>query len=725
MRPPSAKSLPLKKRKKKRDPEKLPSSLPITHQQKEVDKKKKKKAQTIATATARDPSNTTLLTRHSIHNNLVTAMVDDSFCPLPAELAMTKTRYPVGCRVLFVESRKSPLKMAGNDNKIRGIRSGTVVQVGFDSTGEFCYQVRVTNQQSKQHCQQTEVALLVPSGNVLFAPRTPVWVSLGQSRNDNSSKGKGRVIGCFHSEGEDDILTGIRYTVLVANKTGRPTLHSNILPRQLLFRGTLEGQASTIGSPQNQNQEQQQDLCSTKGDVMQADPLPLATPVPYRHESVPSLENRVQPEQHKKKEYGNYAALAGAGSNELHSSPCQPSPIKEEVQSVVHSVQTNSREYARQSRQHTPAPVVAEGTDPHITEEALDSMPSCRGHSNVGSSVPIQTSRQSVTLSTTLGQQAQYNIEAHNAVLEEDLGEGGDEARESLVLAAAARPSSTTASKKPRQFEAASKGIPLRQLLQAFSYPPNPSSSGSSINPRAKQKKGKEVHNHLPNPFSRIVRGDEHNFTRLKLRVERGEIAQLPKDFCLQYHLCGHCHDHCSNAISHCRLSQVEANHVEKSLLPAMSPDGPIKSVGNKRSTPRIRPVLNCQENMFLKLRRSKRHFFKRVVKYTSGLSQKGEFPLDYPKGLCFHYHLQGNCRRGIFCRHHFSHRDLTPEEARNLEKVLLPITSPSGLILIEEQTPAAAPQINALPGRKRPSPDETIEQTTKKPKRVSWASTD
>ncbi|CAB9524367.1 expressed unknown protein [Seminavis robusta] len=549
-----------------------------------------------------------------------------------------------------------------------------------------------------------EYVCLVASEDALFAPRSPVWVTLNDSDNNSNQYNKALIL-----EHSFDGVSGVLYTVLVANDG---TTHNNILPHQLVLRRAGNHHQSSW------DREQSATTVLTRGQNLGTCSCQPA--VLLKEEDAASAV-AIKPEQEQ-----------DLGSVENNFFSTLPSSVAENECSGV-CIQPNKMEHDQTEDSDGLANDLPSSYSPTlkaVEECAVDQQPTTTTHDPHG----ITTKEGSLS-NPFQGNEDSGCCEASGRPFQPSPGKrhsktpkANDDELDDGTLSEGEIEETNDNDSHPQ--------LGGRWIPPAVSDTDIGESSTtvdpSKINPKDKTTSRKEVFNLQPNPFSLIVRCSRYSFLdTLDLLIPQLQRDEVYPRFCMHYHLCGQCYEHCPKAISHKPLTQTQALQVEASLLPAISPRGPIKcrqSCNNNNSQTntsnsghqRIQPAQNRQPNPFRKLQRSSTHSLFGAIKYVSWLMKNDNLTENFPKGACFRYHCVGCCPRGEECLHARTHRDLTPEEAQNMETVLLSVANSNGLI--KGPIVAAAIQGKTIPHAvsRGPCNNHNINMTPR-PKRRRW----
>ena len=134
------------------------------------------------------------------------------FYPLPPEHA-AKARFPQSCAVVHCIR-----------NKLFVVREVGIDFVSLDRSN--CY--KVGSKGSSRNRDQDSTAIVLREDELVFAPRTSVWVSVA-----GAEKRKGITLGASH---DPEGLESLCYTVQALGETNQSIIYDNILPQALQYR---------------------------------------------------------------------------------------------------------------------------------------------------------------------------------------------------------------------------------------------------------------------------------------------------------------------------------------------------------------------------------------------------------------------------------------------------------------------------------------------------------
>ena len=147
-----------------------------------------------------------------------------NFFPLPPQHA-AKARYPQSCTVLHCTT--SNASSAGKCSVF------LVQQIGIDFASvdrANCYKVG-PKRRSTSSPQNTSTTSILQEHELIFAPRTFVWVTLDGMAG--LEKQKGVILGASH---DSENLESLSYTVKVSGESNQSIIYDSILPHALQYR---------------------------------------------------------------------------------------------------------------------------------------------------------------------------------------------------------------------------------------------------------------------------------------------------------------------------------------------------------------------------------------------------------------------------------------------------------------------------------------------------------
>ncbi|CAB9513481.1 expressed unknown protein [Seminavis robusta] len=558
-----------------------------------------------------------------------------SFCPLPPDLA-SKARFPTGCPIIFLDDSSN----TEHSDHMRQWKRGRVTEVGIDfqnAAQGVCYKVMARNGEEKESTR------IVSENTIVFAPRSPVWVSLASSSTDRTrTKHKGIVLQSSHDKDDHATTTTttittcqVQYTIMIPGN-----ILCNIAPNDIEYRRTTtkemeqpqEEQPTQTGNGETQETHTQETPSrfttteQTSEAEQQRDPnkvlsnnqLEQVQTATICMEDVNDVENEEDTRQCDQADDAESVAMVDslkerkdeekgfrrmATSATMHTSAREPESDDDRTADIdTSSTRQSASTHPLRPYNHR-IPVLRDEHETLSTSASMDSTPS----SNTVSSTYETMAAFPLRSSTTTGKSTLVPADTSASMAQTSTKPSSSSKYKAMetshypaAYTNAPRTSSADASTAPTTIHRVVSESSAEQTRGYSSSSHNnnndhPDHGSTSVPTNAGTTTCTTrtvVYNPQPNPFRQIHRGTHHRLggvvKTVKCRHEMtAEEEDLLNRICLRYHIHGMCNrgNLCRWGNSHRNLTENEAHWIENALCSAITPHGPIRSRQSQRRT--------------------------------------------------------------------------------------------------------------------------------------------